>query len=68
MSSRSPSAGRSAELGCWTAEDLEPGVLLVGVTPGGFEKMFEERQGVDAEKNQALMKAHNMEVVGPPLQ
>lgn len=45
----------------------EPGVLLVGVTPGGFEKMFEERQGVDAETNQALMKAHHMEVVGPPL-
>ena len=22
----------------------EPGVILVGVTPGGFEKMFEERQ------------------------
>jgi quercetin 2,3-dioxygenase len=46
----------------------EPGVLLVGVTPGGFEKMFEERQGVDAETNRALMKRHNMEVVGPPLQ
>jgi quercetin 2,3-dioxygenase len=45
----------------------EPGVLLVGVTPGGFEKMFEERQGVDAETNRALMKTHNMEVVGPPL-
>jgi len=46
---------------------VEPGVLLVGVTPGGFEKIFEERQGVDAETNRALMKAHNMEVVGPPL-
>ena len=45
----------------------EPGVVLVGVTPGGLEKMFEERQGVDAETNRALMKAHNMEVVGPPL-
>jgi quercetin 2,3-dioxygenase len=45
----------------------EPGVLLVGVTPGGFEKMFEERQGVDAETNRALMKTHHMEVVGPPL-
>jgi quercetin 2,3-dioxygenase len=45
----------------------DPGVLLVGVTPGGFEKMFAERQGVDAETNRALMKAHNMEVVGPPL-
>jgi quercetin 2,3-dioxygenase len=45
----------------------EPGVLLVGVTPGGFEKMFEERQGIDAGTNRALMKAHHMEVVGPPL-
>jgi len=45
----------------------EPGVLLVGVTPDGFEKLFEERQGVDAETNRILMKAHNMEVVGPPL-
>jgi mannose-6-phosphate isomerase-like protein (cupin superfamily) len=45
----------------------EPGVLLVGVTPGGLEKMFEERQGVDAEINRALMKAHNVEVVGPPI-
>ena len=46
----------------------EPGVILVGVTPGGFEKMFEERQGVDAETNRSLAKKHNMEVVGPPLQ
>ena len=45
----------------------EPGVLLVGVTPGGFEKMFEERQGVDMETNRTLMKMHNMEAVGPPL-
>ena len=45
----------------------EPGVLLVGVTPGGFEKIFEERQGVNAETNRALMKAYKMEVVGPPL-
>ena len=45
----------------------KPGVLLVGVTPGGFEKMFEERQGVNAETNRALMKKHKMEVVGPPL-
>ena len=45
----------------------EPGILLVGVTPGGFEKMFKERQGVDAETNRMLMKRHNMEVVGPPL-
>ena len=46
----------------------EPGVLLVGVTPGGLEKMFEERQGVDAETNRALMKSHHMLVVGPPLE
>src|SRR5512135_1414516 len=46
----------------------EPGVLLVGVTPGGFEKMFAERQGVDADRNRALMKMHQMEVVGPPLE
>jgi quercetin 2,3-dioxygenase len=45
----------------------ESGVLLVGVTPGGFEKMFEERQGVDMETNWTLMKMHSMEVVGPPL-
>ena len=45
----------------------EPGVLLVGVTPGGLEKMFAERQGVDAEANRALMKIHHMDVVGPPL-
>ena len=43
-------------------------VVLVGVTPGGLEKMFEERQGVDAKTNEALMRAHNVEVVGPPLQ
>ena len=45
----------------------EPGVLLVGVTPGGFEKMFAERQGADPETNRTLMKMHSMEVVGPPL-
>jgi quercetin 2,3-dioxygenase len=45
----------------------EPGVLLVGVTPGGLEKMFEERQGADTETNRSLMKKHGMEVVGPPL-
>ena len=46
----------------------EPGVLLVGVTPGGFERMFKERQGVDAETNRAIMKKHNMEEVGPPFE
>jgi quercetin 2,3-dioxygenase len=45
----------------------EPGVLLVGVTPGGFEQMFEERQGADPETNRTLMNKHHMEVVGPPL-
>ena len=46
----------------------EAGVILVGVAPGGFEKMFEERQGVDAETNRALAKKYNMDVVGPPIQ
>jgi hypothetical protein len=45
----------------------EPGVLLFGVTPGGFEKMFAERQGVDAQTNENLMARHHMQVVGPPL-
>ena len=45
----------------------EPGVLLFGVTPGGFEKMFAERQGVDADTNQKLMAKHHMQIVGPPL-
>jgi hypothetical protein len=47
---------------------LSPAWVLVGVTPGGFERMFEERQGVDAETNRALAKKYNMEVVGPPIQ
>jgi mannose-6-phosphate isomerase-like protein (cupin superfamily) len=45
----------------------EPGVLLVGIVPGGLEMMFSERQGVDAETNKSLMKMHNMEIAGPPL-
>jgi mannose-6-phosphate isomerase-like protein (cupin superfamily) len=45
----------------------EPGVLLVGVTPGGLEQIFADRQGVDAEKNKELMKTYKMEAVGPPL-
>ncbi len=45
----------------------KPGVLLVGVTPGGLEKMFGERQGVDTETDRKLMKKHSTEVVGPPL-
>jgi mannose-6-phosphate isomerase-like protein (cupin superfamily) len=46
----------------------EPGVILVGVTPGGFEKSFAERQGADAETLRALAKKYNLEVVGPPIQ
>ena len=45
----------------------EPGVPLVGVTPGGLEQMFAERQGVDSETEGRLMKMHSMEIVGPPL-
>jgi mannose-6-phosphate isomerase-like protein (cupin superfamily) len=45
----------------------ESGVILVGVTPGGFEQRFADRQGVDAVKDRALMKKYKMEVVGPPL-
>jgi mannose-6-phosphate isomerase-like protein (cupin superfamily) len=45
-----------------------PGVLLVGVTPGGFEKSFQERQGADGETLKALAKKYNLEVVGPPIQ
>lgn len=45
----------------------ESGELIFGVTPGGFESMFAERQGVDAETNRRLMEMHRMEVVGPPL-
>jgi len=44
-----------------------PGVLLFGVTPGGFEKMFAERQGVDAVTNKRLMEKYHMQVVGPPI-
>jgi len=34
----------------------ETGLLLVGVTPAGLEYFFVERQGVDMETQQALMK------------
>jgi quercetin dioxygenase-like cupin family protein len=44
-----------------------PGVLLFGVTPGGFERMFAERQGVDADTNKRLMEKYHMQVAGPPL-
>jgi quercetin 2,3-dioxygenase len=46
----------------------EPGVLLVGVTPGGFEGIFAKRQGVDLEADRALMSMHDTEIVGPPLE
>jgi quercetin dioxygenase-like cupin family protein len=45
----------------------DPGVLLFGVTPGGFERMFAERQGVDADTSKRLMEKYHMQVVGPPL-
>ncbi len=45
----------------------EPGVLLVGVTPGGLEKFFEERQGVDAATADNINKRYDTESVGPPL-
>jgi hypothetical protein len=41
--------------------------LVFGVTPGGFEQMFAERQGVNAETNQDLIAKHHMQLVGPPL-
>jgi quercetin 2,3-dioxygenase len=47
---------------------IEPGVLLVGVTPGGFEGIFAERQDADAKTDQALMRTHDTEIVGPPLE
>ncbi len=40
----------------------EPGVILVGVTPGGFEKSFAERQGADAETLRALAKKYNLPI------
>jgi quercetin dioxygenase-like cupin family protein len=52
----------------FTNTGTETGVVLVGVTPGGFEKMFQERQGVDAKTNAELMKAHKMTIVGPKVQ
>jgi putative ABC transport system substrate-binding protein len=45
----------------------EPGVLLGGVTPGGFEGFFKGLPGADAETVQGLFKHHAMDVVGPPL-
>ena len=45
-----------------------PGILLVGVTPGGFEKSFEERQGAEGETLRSIAEKYNLEVVGPPIQ
>jgi len=45
----------------------EPGVLLVGVTPGGLEKFFVERQGIDAATADAINKRYDTDSVGPPL-
>jgi len=36
------------------------------VIPGGFEKMFAERQGVDADTNKKLTEKYE-HVVRPPL-
>src|SRR5260370_13536115 len=38
----------------------EPGVLLVGVTAGGVEKMFAARAGVATETDRRLMKMNSM--------
>jgi quercetin 2,3-dioxygenase len=45
----------------------EPGVVLAGVVPGGFEAMFAELPRTDAADRQAVMERHHMTVVGPPL-
>ncbi len=46
----------------------DPGILMGGVTPGGFEGYFTEWKGADENSLNALRAKHNMEVVGPPLQ
>src|SRR3989440_5258959 len=40
----------------------EPGVLLFGITPGGFEKMFADRQGVDSEPNPEPLATHQLHI------
>jgi putative ABC transport system substrate-binding protein len=45
----------------------EPGELLGGVTPGGFEHFFIALPGADAATVQALSTQHAMDAVGPPL-
>lgn len=44
-----------------------PGVLLVGVTPGGLENFFVERQGVDAATADNINKRYDTDTCGPPL-
>jgi len=46
----------------------EPGVLVGGVTPAGFEGYFMRWKDADENTLSALETEHNMEVVGPPLQ
>jgi putative ABC transport system substrate-binding protein len=46
----------------------EPGELLGGVTPGGFEHFFIALPGADADTVQALSTQHAMDAVGPPLE
>jgi quercetin dioxygenase-like cupin family protein len=46
----------------------EPGTLLGGVTPAGFEGYFVKWKGADEDSLNALRAEHNMEVVGPPLE
>jgi quercetin 2,3-dioxygenase len=46
----------------------EPGILVGGVTPGGFEGYFMEWKDADENSLRALETKHNMEIVGPPLQ
>jgi quercetin 2,3-dioxygenase len=46
----------------------EPGVLVGGVTPGGFEGYFMRWKDADEDTLRALEIEHNTEMVGPPLQ
>jgi quercetin 2,3-dioxygenase len=46
----------------------EPGVLVGGVTPAGFEGYFMQWKDADEDTLRALETKHNMEIVGPPLQ
>jgi quercetin 2,3-dioxygenase len=52
----------------WTNVGPEPGVLIGGVTPAGFEGYFMAWKDADENSLRALETEHNMEVVGPPLQ